>query len=364
MFNDTMVLNNSPGSVWQSMPSLAPTNCIDIYAPAPELPMWLVTIWFVFDHALSCSGITPTVQRLLSQIEAAGRDEFLDIWSWSHEEDKWLERNITMPQPSADCAPWLNKFPYSWRHRLTRLTVDDWRRLQLATVHRRNEDGGSPYHFRAPAPLSLPKDGLLWIGSMVWLFLENLEPGDRKVYSRVAPLDAAWFSRMQLLGDLVSALNFPSIQLTAATAKFRRAVVSSGHRCYRHSESAMAQYAALRWWLHYNDSIPITGIDTYLTWSDRSCDSCKGAPQWRLKAGRAGINSVYSLEIALKAFMPQMDQDNAGHIPRWLEAYSRDILAKVANFSAFTEREQSQCFDLVLGIPIYQVRRISYFIVN
>ena len=353
MVDETSILDHSPESDWRYMPSLSIMGNIDIDVSDPELPLWLVMIWVVFDIALSKSNISPSIQDLLSQMQAAERDQFLDIWSWSHQEETWLRRNTTIGSPSAEFAHWVNKYPSAWRRHITHVTIGDWERLKFYTIDRRNACDQSPYHFRCPEAHSLPKDGLLWIGGIVWLFLEKVQPDQRKVGGQVAPLDAAWFSAIRELSYSIIPLNFPPIELTAVTAKFRHAVMSSGHMCYRYSESTMALYAAIRGWLDYNENIPVTGIQIYSSRTDRSCEVCKRTPQWKLESSRAGSGSVYLLEVALKTFAPPMNDPR--YATPWLEEYTKDIIEKVTNFDGFNERERSQCCDLVRNIPIYQV---------
>jgi len=360
MHEDNMELSISPGSDWQSMPSLSPLDHVSIDPLNPK-PVWLALIWVVFFNTVVCSGGgQPGVQALLSQIEATSRDEFLDLWSWGPEDEEWLRWNITVSSPEGDYCPWVNSFPSLWRQQLTYLTIHDWELLKTVTVHRRStmcSNDKLPYHFRFPTPLLLPKDGLLWIGSMVWLFLKNLEPGDRKVDNgSVAPLDAVWFSRMHRGSHLIDALNFPPIELSATTTMFRNAIISSKHTCYRQSESVMALYAALWHWLDYNSNIPITGIDTYRVASDQSCEVCKALPQWRLGSAQGGSESVCSLEIALKAFTPPIA--NPKSLIPWLEVNRQDIITAVVNFAGFNEHEKGECVALIAHIPIYQVCNI------
>jgi hypothetical protein len=242
-------------------------------AIVPELnerpPISLVIAWVLYYHALLDEDVESIITPIIFFIESASIDDFLDIWVLADDQEECLKQHLVVGPPDDSYTPWINDFPESWRDSIALLTSQNWQDLGEAIATRLT----ALTFLKVTStrePLSFPDHGLIWLGSLLWIILED--PAGR-AYNSPIP----WFDAWDDLDSFVEPLILPPVTPTTASQQFTRSVIDSGHTCWSDYSDLMHWYASMISWMQQTNKVAVIPLEIADDPPETfECEACAG----------------------------------------------------------------------------------------
>ena len=223
----------------------------------------LVVSWVLYYFARLNHDIETTITPLIFLYETATIDDFHDLWSLTNDQEACLKQRLTVDPPDQKYAPWVNDYPRGWRKAIALLTIENWLELSEALTTRQ-EDSAKMGFTSSRRPLSFPKDIPIWIGSLVWVMLEDISG-----FTYSSP--QIWFHVWDESEELPSRWH---LKPSPVSERFIQSITESGHTCYSDYGEYLHWYALMMSWLRSTDVVDVIAWEAADPVEERECPAC------------------------------------------------------------------------------------------